>query len=332
MSIGFWVEADIHAVRGRMNFRKRRKAMRKMSIVTKEDVMRQVPSLAQKLVKVAIENNPEIIGDLSEIVRMYLCRPVRPQDFIEHVVALVASELPGADRLYLRSEAFGVEKIDGGEKDFHRTTITELERHEDGWSYTMSDGWSAWVGLAADGYEPQVGSEVWQFMVNFNCVLGVVIDGHVFRYKTITQDRAEALAEKERRRVEERAKFPKHDAAIAKLPEIFQQRIQKFQRAPFFREDLESYEIFVCEQAVLFAERLETVPELIKWADLRYEEQAKLIPELEAAGHSGNTFGMACFLAKLYLESPEKILEVTGALAPLVGSNAYLPLEERVES
>lgn len=40
-------------------------------------------------------------------------------------------------------------------------------------------------------------------------------------------------------------------------------------------------------------------------------------------GHSGNTFGMACRLAYLYLTEPENVIKLHGALAPLVGSKEY---------
>ena len=40
-------------------------------------------------------------------------------------------------------------------------------------------------------------------------------------------------------------------------------------------------------------------------------------------GHSGNTFGCAVMLAILYVTSPEYIIKAHGALAPLVGCEAY---------
>lgn len=89
------------------------------------------------------------------------------------------------------------------------------------------------------------------------------------------------------------------------------------------------YEIFVCEQAVLFAERWKNSDKLKRWRCLNYEHQLHFMPELEEAGHSNNSFGAAYLLALLYLDSPEKVPELWGALAPLVGSDAYLPAEER---
>lgn len=44
-------------------------------------------------------------------------------------------------------------------------------------------------------------------------------------------------------------------------------------------------------------------------------------------GHSGNTAGAATYLARLYIESPEYVAKVHGALSPLVGSEAYGDVE-----
>lgn len=296
-----------------------------------KNVMQRIPEVAREITEVAIKNNPAIVYDLDKIVRTHSCKSERAAELVEHVVALVASEFPKADRLYLRHEAFKTARIDDGEKDIREDVVAKISPCEgnDGWLIDMESGWSMWTESAMDGYEPHVGSKMLQYTRNLSCVLGLVIDGHVFRYKTFEQDRLEMMAQKEQRRAQERAKFPEHDAAIAKLPEIFQQRIKKFQRAPYFREDLEPYEIFVCEQAVHFAERLKTVKKLLIWYRLSYGHQVKFMPELEEAGHSGNTFGAACLMARLFLEKPEKLLEMPGALAPLVGSDAYLPLNER---
>lgn len=79
----------------------------------------------------------------------------------------------------------------------------------------------------------------------------------------------------------------------------------------------------------MIADRLKTVEAIEEFYSLSYDEQVQVIPEMEEAGHSGNSFGAACLFAKIYLSSPEQIINLHGALAPLVGSDAYLPLEER---
>jgi hypothetical protein len=80
--------------------------------------------------------------------------------------------------------------------------------------------------------------------------------------------------------------------------------------------------MFVCTQAVLIADKLKT-PEAIKeWKKLEYGKQQAQVPGL-SDDHSGNTFGAACYLASIYLQEPESVVEVHGALSPLVGSIAY---------
>jgi hypothetical protein len=55
---------------------------------------------------------------------------------------------------------------------------------------------------------------------------------------------------------------------------------------------------------------------------LDWEEQLKAVPTL-SDGHSGNTFGCACMLARLQLECPERVYELHGSLSPLVGSKDF---------
>ena len=52
-----------------------------------------------------------------------------------------------------------------------------------------------------------------------------------------------------------------------------------------------------------------------------FEEQVKLAGISDQ--HSGNTFGMACRLASIYLSLPENVIRLHGSLAPLVGSGEY---------
>lgn len=289
------------------------------------------PVFGQELIEVIRAENPGIIADMDKIVRTHSCRPGQSYDLLEHLVALIASELPGYDRQYLRGEAFKADRIDADcEKVFCIMEVARIKADADGWDITTTDGWSLWLNGATDGYEPQVGSVIWEYTICFSRVLGVVVDGHVFRYKTVAQAEGERLAKIERDRANEREKFPEYDARVAKLPDVFQQRIKKFQRAEHFREDLEGYEVFVCEQAVQLAERLKTTRKLRIWSRLNYQHQMEFIPELNEAGHTGNSLGAACCLARLYLENPILVPKMHGALAPLVGSNAYLPPEEQL--
>lgn len=290
----------------------------------RNNVMRRLPKQARQLVEVALSNYPSLLEDINRIVQTHSCRVERAAELIDHLMALIYAEVvhtdPGAvaagsyQYAMLRMVAFNAAPIDEGKKDLAVFQIERLRTTTDGYEIMGPDGWSFWVDLAPDGYEPQIGSEVMRHTIGISHILSIVIDGHIFRYKTLTQDRAE------------------HDAKIARLPEIFQQRIHRFQRAPFFREDLEGYEIFVAEQAVMLAGRWKTPEKLQRWSQLNYNHKIKLVPELEEAGHSGNSFYFSTVLAWVYLSEPNRLLDLPGALSPLVGSNAYFPPEERKAS
>jgi len=64
------------------------------------------------------------------------------------------------------------------------------------------------------------------------------------------------------------------------------------------------------------------IEEVKSFWDADWDKQMKLVPTIND-GHSGNTFGCACKLAVLYLESPELVARIHGSLSPLVGSEAF---------
>ena len=146
----------------------------------------------------------------------------------------------------------------------------------------------------------------------------------------VAKNRADALAKK-----------PEADAKLAKLPDVFQKRIARFRKNnPDFDANFLSYEVFVCEQAVLIADSLFSADAVRSWwrlenpkdgylFDLPEEEQAErkarfkeLVPGLSDE-HSGNTFGAAVSIAVSYLEDPRRVEFLHGAMDPLVGCVAY---------
>lgn len=305
--------------------------MRKNQEQMRRDIFRRIPELVKQLVEVSLESYPSLLKGIDLIVATHSCKPQRAEELYEHIVALVAAEAQSdpIKRAQLRMEAFCGSPIDVGSEKFVEVTSAEkVEPGKGGFDIKMSDGWSFWADLSPDGYVPQVGSVIRQYRLGICHILGIVIDGHVFRYKTLTQDRAEHEAWVEQTRMEARKEFPVRDKLIAELPEVFQQRIHKFQRAPHFREDLEGYELSVCQEAVAIAARLKTERKLQIWSRLSYAHQRQFMPEL-SDGHSGNSFHMSVVLAWAYLTDPALVPKVYGAMAPLVGSDAYLPLEER---
>jgi hypothetical protein len=159
-------------------------------------------------------------------------------------------------------------------------------------------------------------------------VRGIVIAGRVYRYQTHAEEEAQQQQLQRKREAEAEATLERTraetDQRIAALPPVFRARLEKFQRdgGHEFRRDYESYELFCCEQAVVFAEALKTPEALKAWRDLPFKQQQQQVQGLND-GHSGNTFGMACRLAHWYLTHPDLVTQEHGALVPLVGCDAY---------
>lgn len=157
-------------------------------------------------------------------------------------------------------------------------------------------------------------------------VRGVVVNDRVYHYLSATDAEAarDAALKQEaaaRRRTfdEARAEF---DKTVAALPEPFRQRIARFLTKPEWGPEFSPYELFVCTEAVKFAEALKTPEAIAAFYKLSYNEQRAQVPAM-ADGHSGNTFSAACSLARLYVRNPELVPKYHGALCGLVGCDAY---------
>lgn len=162
---------------------------------------------------------------------------------------------------------------------------------------------------------------------SFGTIRGMDLNGKRIFWKTDKQledSRKKWLADHEEKKqrdfIENKDKM---DEQYNSLPDCFKKRIDKFRsNNERFRIDFESYELFCCEQAVLIADACKTKEGVQKFKDQKWDEQMKLVPGL-SDGHSGNTFGCACSLAYWYLEQPENVVKMHGALSPLVGSKEY---------
>lgn len=181
----------------------------------------QLNALLGTVVNNVMTSNPALAKDLVGLMTMFAgCDDVA--ELLEHVIALAASEFPGYDRELMRQVALQPGKIDPDRtKDTQCSTIKSVAKHGDGWSISTKEMWCFHAGLAPDGYEPKVGSEVWQYVVGCS-IYGTIIDGHIFFYTTDAQKRAKMEADIQKRRNEERARFPEYDERLAKLPQIFQ--------------------------------------------------------------------------------------------------------------
>lgn len=159
---------------------------------------------AKKIISVTMENYPDSVYDFDKLARTHSCKVENQADLLERVIAISGSYLLGADRKYLRDVAFSAATIDWpfGKKRLKCVTLTkvkpEKELVENGWMvYWNEDGTDNTGTLlhpADDGYVPQVGDEAYFYTVQYTALLGRVINGHVFSYRTIEQYERDRMA------------------------------------------------------------------------------------------------------------------------------------------
>lgn len=110
---------------------------------------------------------------------------------------------------------------------------------------------------------------------------------------------------------------------VTAFPPVFQERIYGLRKAgKEFNGENESYEVFCCEQAIVIAKSLKTREKVYAFAELTFQEQMLLVPEL-SDDHSGNTFKTACDLAIFYIETPAIVPRAHGALCSFSSCQAY---------
>lgn len=217
--------------------------------------------------------------------------------------------------------------------EYQDDVIEDVCAEKDG-SYSVKvDGWSLWWEC---DFTPKVGDRARYFGRGIGSpVRGIVylpLDGspaRVVRYQTEAERKVEheqwCLDQEAKREREFQEQQEDRDKRIAALPEMFRQRMLKFQRdgGHEFRRDYEGYELFCVEQAVAIADALKTPEAIAAFHGLQtWAEQKAAVPGLED-GHSGNTFGCACSLARGYVTDPEFVTKMHGALTPLVGCDDY---------
>jgi hypothetical protein len=207
-------------------------------------------------------------------------------------------------------------------------TVKEATRDGDGWSVQMENGWHIYAAPAIDGHTPQPGDTItlWGRGIGY-VVRGVAIDDVVYRYESDEDYQTRSRREQDERDAKKRSEYEQakrdNDARIDKLPRVFQKRIDGFrERRADFGWQHEGYELFTCEQAAAFAEAFPDGDALTAFNEMTYEQQRAACPAMDD-GHSGNTFGSAVYLARLYLDHPYMVPKAHGALCPLVGCDDY---------
>lgn len=215
------------------------------------------------------------------------------------------------------------------DREYQEGKVEEVRAYPEGGWDVKWDGWNLLVPSELCQQAPTVGETIRCYGRGIGAtVRGIAIDGRVYRYRTDAQEKQlhkDQVAEHDRKRAaayeSKRADF---DAQVAALPEPFRLRIERFRDlgGNEWRYQFEPYELFSCEQAVVFAEACGTVDGLRAFHALPYEEQRRRAPKM-SDGHSGNTFGQACALASCFLTNPETVPKMHGALCPLVGCDSY---------
>lgn len=192
---------------------------------------------------------------------------------------------------------------------------------DDGRTVGLNTGWH--LGVPAGPFVPRAGQAIRMYGRGTGYpVRGIVIDGQVFRYQTEAEHLAEWQRDIDERRRKDRAAYLENRAAqeaeIARLPEPFQRRLNRFLgNAPDTAWAHQGYELAVCQAAVAIAG---TVGEGVQaFRELIYDEQIKRVPLLDTLGLSGNQFEMACRLAYSFQVKPEYVWQDCAAISPLTG-------------
>lgn len=207
--------------------------------------------------------------------------------------------------------------------------ISSVDAQETGWAVSGDIG-TLWVqDLEGAGFAPEVGMVIRFYGRGFGYqVRGVDINGATFRYQTEAQLEAEhqrnLIESQNRQKADFAAKRGEYEAAYKVLPAVFQQRIDRFRaNNPDFNFRFLGYELFCCTEAMKIAEGLATEEAIEQFGKMSYEEQKAALPALDYDNHSGNTFGCARILARLYVSETQLVAQWHGALCPLVGCREY---------
>lgn len=238
--------------------------------------------------------------------------------------------------------------------EYETVRFKSVTERDDGYEVLRDDGWSFYLAKQYDdaphGVVPKAG-DIARFYGRGigSSVRGVTVwDGAEWRtvyYRTEQEERDKFAAEQLVRDTEREHAFENGgraalDAQYETLPDVFKQRIDRFRaNNPDFRVEYEGYEMFCCTEAVKLATYLATPERMAHYTSLatqetfssdnarwhREWEEQKAIDKAAGIsdGHSGNTHGAAVALASWYLNRPEIVPQMHGALSPLVGSKEY---------
>lgn len=212
------------------------------------------------------------------------------------------------------------------DSQYEESIIKEVKKGINGYSITKEDNWSLWIDDV--GIVPKVGDSIRIYDEGIGRPFrGIVINDQIVFYRTKDEQEnySSELRKKQIENDKKKFEYRKHvlDYKYSKLPEVFRKRIDIFRKNNIdFRWKFEPYEIFCSEQALEIIKYLKTKENIIKFKELNYNEQRKLVPTLDD-GHSVNTFSFSLLLARTYIEDEKLLNTQHGALCVLVGCKDY---------
>jgi hypothetical protein len=216
-------------------------------------------------------------------------------------------------------------KYPKNDNQYHEVIIKSVDES----SFTGNNGWLFYAPKDSK-VKPKIGTIARFYGRGIgHTVRGLFLDGEEVFYKTELQEKIAQEKQIEDDKIKRQKEYESKnihelDARYERLPEVFRKRLDKYRNTnPNFRRDYETYELFCCEQAVIFSQTFNTIEALDKWYPIKEYNNQKLQCPLLSNDHSGNTFGMAVRLARWYLTNPENVIKEHGALTPLVGCEEY---------
>ena len=210
--------------------------------------------------------------------------------------------------------------------------ITKVHEHDE--AYDISANSSGFRIPKPVGKAPEVGQTATLYLIQGSRIQGIDLDGEPVFYKTkaeLESERQAAIKKMDEQKAIRKVEFfkayndPNSDfnQRLNRLPKVFQQRFKKFFRLGEEFWTVAEYELAACETALKIAYACKSWQGIRRFHEMSWDEQKALIPNMDD-GLSGNQFGWACVVAKVYLRNSKLVRKVRGAMSPLAGSKPYI--------
>lgn len=209
--------------------------------------------------------------------------------------------------------------------EYQEHTITNVEEDGSYYSIQIDDGFH--FGFEKTSVVPKIGDIARFYGKGLGYIIrGLDINGQEIFYKTAEEqqiaNKKAAEEENDKRYTEYLVNKEDYQKQYSNFPEIFQERINNFRERNSNFWEFEGYEIFCCDEALKIV-KLGSPEAITKFHQAKIKEQKQIVPDCDYDNHSGNTFGTACYFARIYLENPVLIPKMHGALCPMVGCEKY---------